>query len=95
VLFEETTETLLCGDFFTQLGNGPAITEDDIVGPAMDAEALFRSTALSPDTAAVMRKLGDLGPQTLGLMHGSSYRGDGRRALYDLAGAFEEQYLSR
>ena len=26
VLFEETTRTLLCGDLFTQLGQGPALT---------------------------------------------------------------------
>jgi len=93
VLFEETTGTLLCGDLFTHLGNGPALTEDDVVGPAMDAEALFRSTALAPDTTAVMRRLGDLAPSTLALMHGSSYRGDGGRALHDLADAYTEQYL--
>ncbi len=27
VLYEETTGTLLCGDLFTQLGNGPAVTD--------------------------------------------------------------------
>jgi hypothetical protein len=25
VLFEESTQTLLCGDLFTQLGHGPAV----------------------------------------------------------------------
>jgi flavorubredoxin len=93
VLFEETTGTLLCGDLFTRLGNGPAITEDDIVDPAMEAEALFRYSALAPETAATMRKLGDLEPTALGLMHGSSFRGDCKRAFYDLAGAYESQYL--
>ena len=92
VLFEETTRTLLCGDLFTHLGNGPAITRDDIVGPAMEAEALFRSSSLAPDTATVMRKLGDLEPLTLALMHGSSFSGDGKEALSDLAGAYESQY---
>jgi flavorubredoxin len=92
VLFEETTRTLLCGDLFTHLGNGPAVTRDDIVGPAMEAEALFRSSSLAPDTAAVMRKLGDLEPLTLALMHGSSFSGDGKEALYDLAGAYESHY---
>lgn len=92
VIFEETTGTLLCGDLFTHLGNGPAITEGDIVGPALEAEALFRSTSLSPDTTATMRTLGDLAPSTLALMHGSSFRGDGRRALYDLAAAYDAHY---
>ena len=35
VLYEESTGTLLCGDLFTQLGDGPALTEGDIVGPAI------------------------------------------------------------
>ena len=92
VLFEETTGTLLCGDLFTHLGNGPAITENDIVEPAVEAEALFRYASLAPDTAAVMRKLGDLDPGTLALMHGSSFRGDGKAALYALASAYESHY---
>ena len=95
VLYEETTGTLLCGDLFTHLGNGPALTDDDIVGPAMEAEAIFRATCLAPDTAAVMRRLGDLAPSTLALMHGSSYNGDGAKALYDLAAAYESGYLTR
>lgn len=32
VLYEETTGTLFCGDLFTHLGNGPAVTATDIVG---------------------------------------------------------------
>ncbi len=92
VLYEETTGTLLCGDLFTQLGDGPAITDGEIVGPAMEAEGLFRYSSLTPDTAVVMRTLGDLAPATLGLMHGSSFGGDGKKALYDLAGAYESQY---
>jgi flavorubredoxin len=94
VLWEETTGTLLCGDLFTHLGNGAPVTGDDIVGPAMEAEALFRASCLAPDTAKVMRKLGELAPTTLALMHGSSFRGDGGAALFALASAYEEQYLN-
>jgi flavorubredoxin len=94
VLYEETTGTLLCGDLFTHLGNGAAVTTDDIVGPAMDAEAIFRATCLAPDTATVMRRLGDLAPTTLALMHGSSYNGDCAKALYDLANEYETKYLT-
>jgi flavorubredoxin len=94
VLYEEVTGTLLCGDLFTHLGNGPVITEGDIVEPAMEAEGVFRSTALAPDTAVQLRRLGDLAPTTLALMHGSSFRGDGGKALYDLAAAYESRYLS-
>jgi len=41
VLYDETTKTLLCGDLFTHLGNGPALTKEDIVGPAREAEAMI------------------------------------------------------
>jgi flavorubredoxin len=94
VLYEETTNTLLCGDLFTHLGDGPAVTTDDIVEPAMVAERIFRATSLAPGTADVMRRLGDLAPTTLALMHGSSYRGDGGKALYDLATAYETQFMA-
>jgi flavorubredoxin len=94
VLYEETTGTLLCGDLFTHLGDGPALVTGDIVGPAMEAEALFRSASLAPDTATVMRRLGELAPTTLALMHGSSFSGDGAAALNDLAAGYESQYLT-
>jgi len=93
VLYEETTGTLLCGDLFTHLGDGPAITANDIVEPSIEAEELFRSTALAPDTAAVMRRLGDMSPKTLALMHGSSFSGDCTKALDDLASAYESRFL--
>jgi len=95
VLFEETTGTLLCGDLFSQLGGKDvAVTENDLVAPAMDAEAMFRSSSMAPNTTDIMRKLGDLNPTTLAIMHGSSYRGDGKAALYDLASAYDDQYFS-
>ncbi len=41
VLFEETTRTLLCGDLFTQLGQGPALTSNDVLAAAAQAEDVF------------------------------------------------------
>jgi hypothetical protein len=41
-----------------------------------------------------MRRLGDLAPTTLALMHGSSYQGDGARALYQLADDYEYRMLA-
>lgn len=90
VLFEEVTGTLLCGDLFSQVGNGAAVSEGDVVGPAMAAERMFSSTALAPHTGSTLRRLGDLNPTTLAVMHGSSFRGDGRSALYELATGYEE-----
>ncbi|MBW3641597.1 MAG: MBL fold metallo-hydrolase [Actinobacteria bacterium] len=94
VLFEETTGTLLCGDLFTHLGNGPALTGDDIVGPAMEFEMLFRYSSLAPDLPVIVNRLADLGPTTLALMHGSSFSGDSGGALRHLADAYEDCLLT-
>ena len=90
VLFEETTGTLLCGDLFSHVGKAPALTTDDVVEPARAAEELFHATCLAPSTGDTLRALGDLEPTTLAIMHGSSFQGDGRQALYDLATYYED-----
>ena len=52
VLFDETTRTLLCGDLFTRVGDGPALVHDaDMITPAMEAEDMFGATCLTPSTA--------------------------------------------
>jgi flavorubredoxin len=85
VVYEETTGTLLCGDLFTHLGDGPALTDSDIVGPAAAAEDMFHATSIGAATAPTIRKLAELKPRTLGLMHGSSFNGDCAAALHALA----------
>ena len=90
VLFEETTGTLFCGDLFTQVGACAPLTTDDIVEPAVAAEEMFRGSSMAPHTAATLRSLGDLNPTTLALMHGPSFSGNGKRAFYDLATAYEQ-----
>jgi flavorubredoxin len=90
VLFDETTGTLLCGDLLTQVGHGPALTTGDVLSPALEAEGAFRASSLAPHTGAVLRMLGDLEPTTLAIMHGSSFQGDGRRVLDEMADAYEE-----
>lgn len=90
VLYEETTRTLLCGDLFSQVGRGVPLTGDDVVEPAMAAESMFHATCLAPHTVPTIRELGDLEPQTLAIMHGSSFQGNGKQALYDLATGYGE-----
>lgn len=94
VLYEETTGTLLCGDLFTHIGNPAALTGSDVVGPALEAEAVFRASCMAPDTATVMRRLAELAPTKLAVMHGSSFEGDCAQALNDLADAYESTYLT-
>ena len=88
VLYEETTGTLLCGDLFTHLGDGPALTDRDILGPASDAEDLFAYSCLSPTSSSTIERLAALEPRTLALMHGSSFTGDCAAALHALAEAY-------
>jgi len=100
VLYEQTTTTLFCGDLLTQLGDGPALTDDPgIVEAAAGAEDLFRSTGLTPQTAPTIHRLADLEPSTLATMHGSSFAGDGGSVLRALADdmdvRFNQPVLSR
>jgi flavorubredoxin len=76
VLHEETTNTLLCGDIGEHPGVGPAVTDGDIVGPAIEGEELFLASSLTPALAPTIRKLAELEPATMAIMHGSSYSGD-------------------
>jgi flavorubredoxin len=94
VLFEEVTGTLFCGDLFTHLGKGPALTSSDIVEPAKEAEAVFKATCLTPTTGATIRSLADLEPTVLGVMHGSSYNGNCSSALRDLASVYDEMHAA-
>lgn len=91
VMFEESTGTLMSGDLFTQLGDGPALTTGDIVGPAIAAEDLFRYSSLNPDIGATLRRLAKLSPRTLALMHGPSFSGDGAAALHALADDYDRR----
>ena len=93
VVYEETTGTLFVGDLFTALGDAPALSDADIVGPAQAAEDVFRATSLTPITAPTIRKLADLEPDTLALMHGPAFTGDGRAALEALADFYEARVL--
>src|SRR5580698_6798784 len=89
VLFEESTSTLMCGDLFTQLGNDKALTDGDVVGPAIAAEDIFKYSSLSPGMGATIRGLGRFAPRTLALMHGPSFMGDGAAALHALADDYD------
>jgi flavorubredoxin len=91
VMIEESTGTLMSGDLFTQLGDGPALTTGDIVGPAIAAEDLFKYSSLNPDMGATLRNLAGLSPRTLALMHGPSFSGDGAAALNALAGEYDRR----
>ena len=91
LLFEETTRTLLCGDLFTQLGNGPAISATDPVRPALEAEDLFHFSAIRSDTAPTIQRLAMLALLTLAPMHGPAFKGDCTAALRALADGYAKR----
>lgn len=85
LFFEEITQVLLRGDLFTALGNSPAITQQEITGPALAAEDTFGATCLTPATGPAIRALAEVHPHRLGLMHGHAFTGDCTHTLRDLA----------
>ena len=90
LVFEEASRVLFCGDLFTQLG-GQATTEADIVPDAIRAEQIFHATSLGLATAPTIRRLADLKPATLALMHGPTFHGDGAAMLNRLADFYAGQ----
>jgi len=95
VMYDITTKTLFCGDLFAQYGDFEAITSDDIVGPAVQAEDDEPgSLSLHPSSGATIRRLATLDVETLALMHGPAFTGDCRAALLDLANDFDRRIAS-
>ncbi|HUO16682.1 MAG TPA: MBL fold metallo-hydrolase [Verrucomicrobiae bacterium] len=90
VLFEETQKILLCSDLFHQNGDVEPLTSADVVGRSLQAMREYQTGILAeyvpytPLTAQNMKKLAELKPATLAVMHGSSFTGDCVRALGDL-----------
>ena len=86
LMTETTTKTFLCGDLFTHAGaDVPPVTESDILGPSEQLRAAMNYYSHPADAAAMLRRLARLQPQTLALMHGSSWKGDGATLLEALA----------
>jgi flavorubredoxin len=98
LFFEESDHTLLCSDLFFHPGDPEPLTESDVVGRAQASiiegmtSPLAKDMAYTPYTDQTMARLADLEPQTLALMHGSTFRGDGRTAILDLAGVIKETH---
>jgi flavorubredoxin len=89
VMFEETTRTLFCGDHFTHVGDPEPLATSSIVSAAAAAEDTFLATSIGALTAPTIRKLAELKPSRLALMHGSSFEGDAEAELAILADYYE------
>lgn len=95
LIYEEMTGTLFCGDLFTHVGQGPAVTTDNIVEAAIAAEKAFQATSLTPGTGPTIRMLAALKPSRLAVMHGSCYAGDCAAVLLELAAYYEMAHAAK
>jgi flavorubredoxin len=98
VLFEETRKTLFCSDLFHHFGNVEAVTTSDLIEPTRQAMVRLQQGPLAGympytcQTEGVLRSLAKLQPETLAVMHGSSYVGQAGQLLTDLAGVIKENF---
>jgi len=99
MLFEEKNKTLFCSDLFHQVGKLEPIIDSDIVlerthnaivdyqsGPLMDYVPYTNRTKRQ------LYELADFNPETLAIMHGSSFSGNGAPLLRNLEKVFKEVF---
>jgi flavorubredoxin len=94
--FDETEKTLFCSDLFFQPGDPEPLIESGIAASARTAIEGGMSGPLAHDlpytaaTAPALQRLAALAPRTLATMHGSSFKGDGKAAILELAGTLKD-----
>lgn len=95
-MFEETQGTLLCSDLLHQNGAVEPSTSADVVGRFRQTLTDYQQGPLAnympytPYTESTLQRLAALKPKTLAAMHGSTYVGDGAKALTDVAQVIKE-----
>jgi flavorubredoxin len=98
LFFDETDRTLLCSDLFFHPRSDEPLIEGDIVGRARESilagmdSPLAKDMPYTPYTDRTLKRVAELAPHTLALMHGSSFRGDGRKAIEDLANVIRDTH---
>jgi flavorubredoxin len=101
LMFAEIHRTLLCSDLFHHAGDVEPLTESDLVGRARQTLVQYQAGPFADympyteNTGPIINGLADLKPKTIATMHGSTFVGDGERALRDLALMMRETLLAR
>jgi flavorubredoxin len=96
LFFDEVERTLLCSDLFFQPGDPEPVIESEIVGRAREAiqgnltGPMAKDMPYTPYTDSTLQRLAALEPKMLAVMHGSSFRGDCRKAIVDLAAVIKD-----
>ena len=97
-LFEETRRTLFSSDLFHQGGQVEPVTESDLIERVRKTLIEYQAGPLmdylpwTPKTDGHIKTLAALKPATIAAMHGSSFVGDGERALLDLGQVLREVF---
>ena len=96
LLFEETQGTLFCSDLLHQNGDVEPSTSGDVVGRFKQTLVEYQQGPFAnympytPYTESTLQRLAALKPRTLAAMHGSTFVGDGAKALTDVAQVLKE-----
>jgi len=96
VLFEEKQRTLFCSDLFHQWGECEPICSSDLIERArqtlvgIQQSPYAQYVPYTAQTGSQLESVANLNPATLAVMHGSSYSGDGRKAIRELSKVFRE-----
>lgn len=91
LLFEESHGILFCSDLLHQNGNVEPSTSADVVGRFKQTLVEYQQGPFAnympytPHTESTLQQLAALRPKTLAAMHGSTFIGDGAKALTDVA----------
>lgn len=87
---------MFCSDLFHQNGDVEASTGEEVVGRFRQTLLDYQQGPLAdyfpytPHTDATLKRLAALKPKTLAAMHGSTYVGNGERAIEELATVVKE-----
>ena len=96
ILFDLSTQTLLCGDLFTQPGaKMPPVTESEVLTASEGMRGMMDYYAHATEHISYFERLADLGASMLACQHGSAYRGDCAALLRELAGILEKRAAGR
>lgn len=91
VFFEEAGALLLCSDLFFHPGDPEPLAGDEVLARAQDSilqnlnGPLAKDMPYTPYTDDTLRRIAELNPRTMAVMHGSSFQGNGAAAIEGLA----------
>lgn len=91
LFFEEVNGLLFCSDLFFHPGNPEPLAGDEVIGRAQESIVqnlggpLAKDMPYTPYTDETLRRIAELKPRTMAVMHGSSFAGDGAAAIHRLA----------